>query len=222
MNELKIFSNSEFGTVRTVEENGKIWFCGSDVSLTLGYHNPQKAIRDHCRKDGVTIRSVVDNLGRTQQAKFIDEGNLYRLICSSKLPAADKFERWVFDEVLPDIRHNGGYGLSNIKEIVAVTVAETVKQILPYIENHRNEDACSPHIRRCYMTVPAMPEYKIETFPHEIRAAIDSTLELMEIQNHFNFSAIAKWCTNNGYPVAYNTVQRYYRKRFKSDGRLEK
>ncbi|WP_406542027.1 Bro-N domain-containing protein [Clostridium ljungdahlii] len=107
MSEIQIFKNPEFGTVRTIEENGKIIFCGTDIASSLGYTNPQKAIKDHCREDGVTFRSVIDNIGRTQQAKFIDEGNLYRLITHSKLPAADRFEGWVFDEVLPTIRKHG-------------------------------------------------------------------------------------------------------------------
>ncbi|MBL4937779.1 phage antirepressor KilAC domain-containing protein [Clostridium sp. YIM B02515] len=109
MSEIQIFKNSEFGIVRTIEENGKVIFCGTDIASALGYTNPQKAIKDHCREDGVTFRSVMDNIGRTQQAKFIDEGNLYRLITHSKLPAAERFEQWVFDEVLPSINKHGAY-----------------------------------------------------------------------------------------------------------------
>lgn len=109
MSEIQIFKNPEFGTVRTIEENGKVIFCGTDIASSLGYTNPQKAIKDHCREDGVTFRSVIDNMGRNQQAKFIDEGNLYRLMAHSKLPSAERFERWVFDEVLPSIRKHGAY-----------------------------------------------------------------------------------------------------------------
>lgn len=109
MNEIQIFKNEDFGTIRTIEENGKIIFCGNDVATSLGYTNPQKALKDHCREDGVTFRSVIDSVGRTQQAKFIDEGNLYRLITHSKLPSAERFEKWVFDEVLPSIRKHGAY-----------------------------------------------------------------------------------------------------------------
>ena len=67
MSKLTIFENKRFGTVRTIEENGKVIFCGTDVASSLGYTNPQKAIKDHCKKDGVTFRSVIDSLGRTQQ-----------------------------------------------------------------------------------------------------------------------------------------------------------
>lgn len=109
MNDLKIFKNDRFGEIRTVEENGTVLFCGSDIARALGYTNPKKAVTDHCREDGVTFCSLIDSLGREQQAKFINEGNVYRLIAHSKLPAAEQFERWVFDEVLPTIRRNGAY-----------------------------------------------------------------------------------------------------------------
>lgn len=114
MSNLILFENKSFGTVRTIEENGKVIFCGTDVASSLGYTNPQKAIKDHCKKDGVTFRSVIDGMGRTQQAKFISEGNLYRLISHSKLPAAEMFEKWIFDEVLPSIRQHGLYATDEL------------------------------------------------------------------------------------------------------------
>lgn len=109
MNELQIFRDKTFGQVRIVEENGKVWICGKDVAQSLGYANPQKALRDHCKEDGVTFRSLIDSLGRKQEAKFINEGNLYRLISHSELPDAEQFESWIFDQVLPSIRKHGGY-----------------------------------------------------------------------------------------------------------------
>lgn len=110
MEHVQFCESTEFGAIRMVDDNGKILFCGTDVARVLGYDgNPQDAIRRHCREDGCVNHAVTDSLGRTQQAKFIDEGNLYRLIVHSKLPTAERFERWVFDEVLPAIRRNGAY-----------------------------------------------------------------------------------------------------------------
>lgn len=109
MDNLLTFTNEEFGNIRTVEEDGKIYFCGKDVALSLGYKDSINALKSHCRKDGVVIRHLTDNLGRMREAKFIDEGNLYRLITHSKLPTAEKFEAWIFDEVLPEIRETGQY-----------------------------------------------------------------------------------------------------------------
>lgn len=106
MQELKIFENQDFGQVRTVTEDNKIYFCGSDVAKALGYVNPNKAIKDHCK--GVTKRDT-PTYGGIQEMSFIPEGDIYRLIVRSKLPSAEKFEKWVFDEVLPSIRQTGTY-----------------------------------------------------------------------------------------------------------------
>ena len=110
MNEVKIFENEKFGSVRTVEEDGKMLFCGSDVAKALGYTRPNDAVNDHCRIDATSKRrTIIDRLGRKQEALFIPEGDVYRLIAHSKLPAADQFERWIFDDVIPTIRKTGGY-----------------------------------------------------------------------------------------------------------------
>lgn len=106
MNELQIFNNEEFGEVRMTEINGKPYFVATDVATALGYTNPRKAISDHCR--GVTKRDTPTSSG-VQQMSYINEGDLYRLIMKSKLPSAEKFEKWVMEEVLPSIRKNGGY-----------------------------------------------------------------------------------------------------------------
>lgn len=111
MNEMQVFNNPEFGEVRTIEENGAVLFCGSDVAKALGYTNPSKALNDHCRGDLTKRYPIVDVLGRTQEAIFIPESDLYRLVFSSKLPTAEKFTDWVTKEVLPSIRKTGGYAL---------------------------------------------------------------------------------------------------------------
>jgi toxin-antitoxin system, toxin component, bro family len=114
MNELQIFKSEKFGEIEILVENGKEYFPATEMAKILGYSNPQKAIRDHCRGDGCTIRSVIDRLGRMQEKKFINEGNLYRLIAKSNLPQAEVFESWVFDEVLPSIRKTGMYATDEL------------------------------------------------------------------------------------------------------------
>ena len=105
-NMVKTFVNEEFGSVRTIEENGKILFCGSDVAKALGYRRPKDAINAHCK--GAVKRRLLTN-GGTQEMKMISEGDVYRLISHSRLPSAEKFESWIFDDVLPTIRRTGGY-----------------------------------------------------------------------------------------------------------------
>lgn len=106
MNKLKIFENRKFGEVRTIEEDGKVLFCGSDVAKALGYSNPRDALSRHCR--GVVKRDTPTESGM-QEMSFIPEGDIYRLAARSKLPGAEEFERWVFDEVIPSIRRTGAY-----------------------------------------------------------------------------------------------------------------
>ncbi|HDH6589095.1 TPA: phage antirepressor KilAC domain-containing protein [Staphylococcus aureus] len=116
MQALQRFQNSQFGDLEILTIEGKQWFPAINVAEILGYTNPRKAIRDHAKERGVTIRSVIDSLGRNQNKKFIDEGNLYRLISRSKLPQAEQFEEWVFDDVLPAIRKHGIYATDNVIE----------------------------------------------------------------------------------------------------------
>lgn len=112
--DLQIFTSEQFGEIRTVEENGKVLFCGKDIAMALGYADPKKAVIQHCKEDGVAIYPLIDSMGREQQAKFINEGNVYRLITHSKLPSAERFESWVFNEVLPSIRKHGMYAVDEL------------------------------------------------------------------------------------------------------------
>ena len=106
MNELQIFNNSEFGQIRTMTKDEKTYFVGNDVAKALGYVETSKAIRTHCK--GVSEMDIPTN-GGIQKMKMITEGDIYRLVIKSQLPSAEKFENWIFDNVLPSIRKNGGY-----------------------------------------------------------------------------------------------------------------
>lgn len=107
-NEIKLFSHGEFGELEVLLIDGKEYFPATDVAKVLGYSNPRDALSRHCKKEGVAFHDTLSNGGK-QQKKYINEGNLYRLIVKSKLPQAEKFESWVFEDVLPSIRRNGAY-----------------------------------------------------------------------------------------------------------------
>lgn len=107
MNEIKVFQNSEFGTLRGVEIDGESWLVGKDVAERLGYSNPQKAIRDHVDDEDRTVNESFTVNGT--MVVLINESGLYSLVLGSKLPNAKKFKRWVTSEVLPAIRKHGGY-----------------------------------------------------------------------------------------------------------------
>lgn len=108
MDELKVFESQEFGSVRVAEIEGKTYFLAADIARALGYLRPADAVSAHCK--GSVKHRVLTN-GGEQEAKFIPEGDIYRLAVHSKLPSAEKFETWVFDEVIPSIRQTGGYHL---------------------------------------------------------------------------------------------------------------
>lgn len=115
MNELQLFQNSKFGNLEVLTIEGKEWFPATEVAKKLGYKDPYKAIKQHTKLKG-WANHLVPSMGGNQNKKFIDEGNLYRLITNSKLPQAEEFEEWVFEEVLPSIRKHGIYATENVIE----------------------------------------------------------------------------------------------------------
>ena len=123
MNELQLFTNAEFGPVRTLEEDGQILFCAKDVAVNLGYNNTRDAIQRHCpyvvkRDVGVQTGTLANGNPALQvhSVVFIPESDVYRLIIRSKQPAAQRFERWVMEEILPTIRKHGIYATGETLE----------------------------------------------------------------------------------------------------------
>lgn len=138
MNQLQIFNNPDFGKVRTIEEEGVIWFAASDVAKALGYSNPRDAIARHCKSAYVVFHDVGVITGKradgtpavqSKSMSFINAGNVYRLIAGSKLPDAAKFESWIFDDLVPNTLRNGGY-LVIKKGDTSETLSERSRQVL--------------------------------------------------------------------------------------------
>lgn len=129
MNDLKIFSNAEFGQIRTVEIEGKVYFVASDVAKSLGYEKPANAVAMHCR---YTLKQGIphpQNPDKKIEVNVIPEGDMYRLIAHSKLESAERFESWVFDEVLPSIRQNGYYETTNMSTEMKAILMIDQKQV---------------------------------------------------------------------------------------------
>lgn len=108
MNELRIFTNADFGDIRTVEQDGGIWFVGKDVAEALGYSNPSNAVISHV-DDEDKLRTQIKYAGQNREVSIINESGLYSLVLSSKLPSAKAFKRWITSEVIPSIRKTGSY-----------------------------------------------------------------------------------------------------------------
>lgn len=110
-NQVAIFNNEEFGSVRTVTIDGEPWFVGKDVAEALGYGNPRQALKTNVDDEDRDVHPV-DTLSGIQDMSIINESGLYSLVLSSKLESAKRFKRWVTSEVIPSIRKTGSYGLS--------------------------------------------------------------------------------------------------------------
>ncbi len=132
MNQMETFKNPEFGSIRVVEENGKYLFCGADAARALGYARPNEAVSKHCKG---TLKRRTPTTGGIQEMLFIPEGDLYRLIVHSKLPSAERFEQWVFDEVLPTIRKHGAYLTKEKMWEVATSPEALMKLCSDYVKN---------------------------------------------------------------------------------------
>lgn len=132
---VKVYEHPLFGKVRMFVQDGKTWFCGTDIATSLGYSNTRKAILDHCKSQGVTIRDTPTNSG-VQQMKFISEGNVYRLTAKSQMPKADDFESWIFDEIVPSVVNTGSYSVqpqtpqTYLEALKALVSSEEEKQRL--------------------------------------------------------------------------------------------
>lgn len=108
MNDIKVFENDAFGSVRTIDHEGDVWFVGKDVAEILGYTNPSKALADHVDEEDKLNNESLSSLGQ-RGGWLINESGLYSLVLSSKLPTAKQFKRWITKEVIPSIRKTGGY-----------------------------------------------------------------------------------------------------------------
>ena len=108
MNELQIFNSPEFGDIRTITIDNEPWFCMIDICKALEISNPSQA-KTRLNADGVITNEVIDGIGRKQNANFVNEPNMYKLIFQSRKESAERFTDWVTSKVLPEIRKTGSY-----------------------------------------------------------------------------------------------------------------
>lgn len=187
-NVIKIFENDEFGSLRTLtDEHGRIMFCGKDVASALGYSNTKDAIRRHCRW-GVK-HDLPHPQSPTKKIKmiFIPESDVYRLVAHSKLPGAEKFESWIFDEILPQINHTGGY-VSNEDMFI--------ENYLPFLEEpYRN-------LFRLQMTAIRRLNERIR---HD-QPLVEFANQVSNTDNLINMNSMAKLARAENIPVGRNKL----------------
>lgn len=139
------FNNKEFGSVRMIEDQGRLLFCGADVASALGYAKPRNALAAHCK--GALKRGAL-TAGGVQELTFIPEGDVYRLIVHSRLPGAERFEKWVFEEVLPAIRKTGGYMTSSLLEQAAADPNVLLRFAGELLAEHEKNERLAGEVRR--------------------------------------------------------------------------
>lgn len=140
-NKIQVFEKEEFGKVRTLMRDGEPWASAIDVAKSLGYKEPQKAIRTHVDDVDKGV-SKMDTPGGTQDVVIINESGLYSLILSSKLPKAKEFKRWITSEVLPALRKTGHYGTPKVPDAAGtVALIESLRKIMESQRSHPVEIA---------------------------------------------------------------------------------
>ncbi len=145
--ESDIFADTEFGQLDYVEINGKLYFPASDCAKVLGYHNPRKAIIDHCDEPVKLTVPHPQSPAKTIVKNFIRESDLYSLIFHSRLPIGRQFRDWICDDVLPSIRKYGFYitpklraECGNDPDRIRAKLAEiALRQFTDYCRDHPDE-----------------------------------------------------------------------------------
>ena len=190
-NVIKIFENDEFGSLRTLtDEHGRTMFCGKDVASALGYSNTKDAIRRHCRWGVKHDLPHPQSPARTIEMVFIPEGDVYRLISHSRLPSAEKFESWIFDEVLPTIRRTGGYVASEDMFI---------ENYLPFLDEPYRD------LFRLQMTA-------IEKLNERIRndkSLVDFALHVADSEDLIDMNAMAKLAADKNFNIGRTRLFRW-------------
>lgn len=204
MNELKVFQNSEFGELGILLIDGKEYFPATQCAEILGYVKPRNAISRHCK--GALKQGVLTE-GGIQQVNYIPEGDLYRLIVNSKLPAAERFERWVFDEVLPALRKYGSYGEIQLEELIAktvtMTVAETIKQLMPIMQP-QNNTTCRDILKED-TRARRLKQSKIAQLKPELRTIVDDML----LSRQYRYIDVQSFLRLHGIAISLSAIGSY-------------
>ena len=190
-NVVEIFNNEEFGQVRTLVIDEKPSVLANDVARALGYKRPADAISAHC-KGSVKHRYLTN--GGEQEAKFIPEGDIYRLIMKSKLPNAEKFESWVMDEVLPTIRKHGAYMTNEVIERT-LTDPDYLIQLATALKEERQ--------------ARLVAEQKIE----EQKPLVDFANQVSDTTSLIDMNQMAKLLKDENIPIGRNRLFEILRKK---------
>lgn len=200
MSMIKIFSNPQFGEIRTVVNGqGEPLFCASDVCKALGYANPRDAVAKHVSEDDVAKRDIIDSLGRTQSASFINESGLYSLIFGSKLDDAKTFKCWVTAEILPSIRKHGAYMTQSVIERT-LTDPDYLIQLATALKKERQQRILAEKKAELEVEINKANAPKV-LFADAVVGSKSTCL----------IGELAKIISQNGYPIGQNRLFKWLR-----------
>ena len=191
-NEIKIFENEEFGSVRTMEINGEPYFVGKDVAEILGYSKARNAIANHVDDDDKKVAPIQGDLGGIQEMTVINESGLYSLILSSKLPNAKRFKRWVTSEILPSIRKTGSYSIQSKPD--SYTIEDPIERAKRWIEEQEEKKAL---------------EVKIEAQ----KPLVEYAEHIQASKDVIDMKSMAKLASKNGVKIGRNKLFAFLRER---------
>lgn len=214
MNALQTYTSPDGSAIRTLNIGGTPYFVAKDAAEALGYKDTINAIKQHCR-GVVKHHPIQDSLGRTQEARVITEPDFYRLMVNSKLPNAQKFESWVFEEVLPAIRRTGGYMIDRPEETPEETMARALSIAADTLA--RREARIAQLEAEAHQTAQelAAADAVISTQHAELAQARPKAMFADAVANSDTcilIGELAKIICQNGYSIGQNRLFQWMRK----------
>lgn len=199
MNDIQVFNSEQFGAVRTAGTAQEPIFCAADICRALGYSNGRKAISDHCEEGDVTKRDIIDNLGRTQEATFVNESGLYSLIFGSKLESAKQFKKWVTSDVLPSIRKHGMYATDATVESMLNDPENAILMLQAYQRERKERLAAQEQVEK--LEAQAIEDKPKIIYADAVQGSTSSCL----------IGELAKMIAQNGYPIGEKRLFQWLR-----------
>ena len=199
MNDIQVFNSEQYGEIRTAGTAQEPIFCAADICRALGYANGRKAIADHCEEGDETKRDIIDNLGRTQAATFVNESGLYSLIFGSKLESAKQFKKWVTSDVLPSIRKHGMYATEATVESMLNDPENAILMLQAYQRERKERLAAQQQVEK--LEAQAIEDKPKIIYADAVKGSTSSCL----------IGELAKMIAQNGYPIGEKRLFQWLR-----------
>jgi anti-repressor protein len=198
MNDIQVFNNEQFGSIRTAGTAQEPIFCAADICRALGYSNGRKAISDHCDEGDVTKRDTPTSSG-VQSMTFVNESGMYSLIFGSKLKSAKQFKHWVTSDVLPSIRKHGMYATEATVESMLNDPENAILMLQAYQKERKERMAAQQQVEK--LEAQAIEDKPKIIYADAVKGSTSSCL----------IGELAKMIAQNGYPIGEKRLFQWLR-----------